>query len=70
MKIDAVTNTARVSFSSGPNHGYTLQYKDDLKLGVWSDLTNFPPMAASGTLLFFDPQPAGRSNRFYRVLAR
>jgi hypothetical protein len=70
IKIDAVTNTARLSFSIGPNHGYTLQYVDDLKGAVWSDLTNFPPMEAAGTLLYVDPQPPGRTNRFYRVSAR
>ena len=70
VKIDAVTNTARVSFSVGANQGYTLQYRDDLHLNAWFDVTNFPPLSAPGTLWYYDPLPAGRTNRFYRVLAR
>lgn len=70
MKIDAATNTAHVSFSAGSNHGYTLQYRDDLNQGAWLDLTNFLPLPAASTRLYVDPLPAGQTNRFYRVLAR
>jgi len=67
MKIDAATNTARISFGGGTNHSYTLQYADDLNARIWIDLTNFPPLTTAGTLLYFDPLPAGQTNRFYRV---
>jgi hypothetical protein len=70
MSIDAVTNTARLSFSAGANHGYTLQYRDNLNTGGWMDLTNLPPLTAARTILLTDPLPPGLTNRFYRVLAQ
>jgi len=68
MTIDAATNTARLSFSAGANHGYTLQFRDDLNPGPWTDLTNFPVLPAAATLFYSDPLPTGRTNRFYASL--
>lgn len=70
MRIDAVMNVARVSFSVSSNRSYTLQYRNDLGGGGWLDLTNFPPAATNRTLLYLDPLPAGRTDRFYRIIAQ
>jgi hypothetical protein len=67
INIDAVTNTARLSFSAAANHSYALQWRDRAETGAWADLTNYPPAAIAGTMLYFDALPAGQTNRYYRV---
>jgi hypothetical protein len=65
--IDALTDTARLTFSAVSGRGYTLQYRDNSEQGGWADLTNFPPAQAAGNLIYQDRLSPGQTNRFYRV---
>jgi hypothetical protein len=69
VKVNELNHHALVTFPAGSNHSYTLQYRDQWNHGPWLELTNFPPLQDSGTLLYTDPIPGMRTNRFYRVIA-
>jgi hypothetical protein len=67
VSIDALSGAALVHFSAASNHGYTLQFRDNLMNGTWSDLTNIPVAPSNRTILYSDP--FGATQRFYRVSA-
>jgi hypothetical protein len=67
VAIDAHTGAAILKFVAGSNHGYTLQYRDNLTAGAWLDLTNLSAAATNRIIIY--PDSAGSAARYYRVSA-
>jgi hypothetical protein len=67
VAISAPTGAALIHFLAASNHGYTLQFRDDLRTGSWADLTNFSPSITNRNLIVSDP--LGSPQRFYRISA-
>ena len=65
--LDGGAGGARVRFLAMPKIGYTLQYRTNLTLGQWGNLTNVAARPASNTVEIFDPGAGAAGRRFYRI---
>jgi len=63
--LAVVGSDARISFDTGTNLPYVVEYKNDLASGDWESLTNLT--SAGGLLTVIDPGAAALSRRFYRI---
>jgi len=64
--LAAGPSSAVVSFGAISNHTYTVQYTDNLGLGVWSKLADV--LALTNNRVEIIPDPTYTSNRFYRAV--
>jgi len=66
VSLAAGPSSAVVSFGAISNHTYTVQYTDNLGLGVWSKLADV--LALTNNRVEIIPDPTYTSNRFYRAV--
>ena len=63
--FSAASSTATLTFTARTDHGYTVQYSDDLASGPWLTLGTIP---ASATRSVSVSTPRSTPRRFYRVI--
>ena len=59
----------RFRFTALAGQTYTVQFRDSLKNGVWSRLTDVPAQPSAHTVEITDPILPASAQRFYRVVA-
>jgi autotransporter-associated beta strand protein len=64
QSITKAAGTATIVWSAVPNGVYSVQYRDSLTTGTW---TNFPNVTASGNTASYPDSSATPNHRFYRV---
>jgi hypothetical protein len=66
----SVGNTADVGLQLAGivNHTYTIQFRDSLDSGSWSNLINIPAPATNGPIQFTDPAASLTTPRYYRAV--
>jgi hypothetical protein len=64
----APTSDVALQLMAVTNHTYTIQFRDALDSGSWSNLINVPAQPTSGPVNIVDPGAAGVSPRFYRAI--
>jgi hypothetical protein len=66
LKIEQGPGAATVSVAAVSNRTYTVQYTDDLNLGLWNRLTDIVAKTTNRVVTF--TESGGNTNRFYRVV--
>jgi hypothetical protein len=68
LKVDRLVagTGARLEFTTAPGLTYTVQFTDDLNVGVWSRLADVPAKPVASTEAVIDPTAS--TTRYYRLV--
>ncbi len=69
LKIGNVTalGGAGFQFNAVSNHTYSVQFKNDVGLPAWTNLTHLTAVPSNRVMQVFDPAATNQSQRFYRI---
>ncbi|PYI89499.1 MAG: hypothetical protein DME26_01080, partial [Verrucomicrobia bacterium] len=66
--IELSGNAITLTFEAVANRSYTIEYRNNVRSGPWTKMTDFPAQPFTRTVEIADPGAPASTARFYRVV--